>query len=505
VWQSRRWWIWAAFLVALYLLSSYLSRHRVLINTEVWALFHAERPLAEQLEAVRQDLVHPPLMYLFERVWLPWFGKTDAAAKLLPVVINLPALILFTWLAWRVTPRWRVAAFLFSGSYLAAGNTLTLVRMYGLVILWMLIAILIWESWRQRPTVWRLAAWTAVMVLLVYTHYSGLLILAAFFAVNWMFGPRRLLFAAVSVIPALYFVPWVLFVLPVYHSRGLETNLWWVRMLLAEPYKGLVSMVYEYLGPMPVSGAWRYVVAACAALIHLLLLVFAIRSFRRMWPPRRDSDPARRWFWVVALLAGVPVALLLLFSVMYTPALASRFLIGILPAYWLLLVMLGEMGGRRGLWLLYGVMLPWVLISSTAALIGNLEPHPVRARIETVAREMEPGDIIVCLDELANPVFWELTHRLEREAPIRALAPQVDSDELSVYQRQGIEQGERLSVIPYRAMDEIDIEGGRRVWLFHNAATPPETIAGHLAAHGFVQERTDGGESPRLSLYRRAG
>lgn len=505
MWRSRRWWFWAAFLVALYLLSSYLSRHRVLINTEVWALFHAERPLPEQLETVRQDLVHPPLMYLLERVWLSWLGKTDAVAKLLPVVINLPALILFTWLAWRVTPRWRVAAFLFSGGYLAAGNTLTLVRMYGLVILWMLIAILIWESWRQRPAAGRLAAWTAVMALLVHTHYSGLLILAAFFTVNWLFGPRRLLFTAAAAIPVLCFVPWVLFVLPVYQSRGLETNLWWVRMLLAEPHKGLALMAYEYLGTMPVPGAWRYVAAAGAALIHLLLLVFAIGSFRRMWPPRRDSEPARRWFWVVALLAGVPVALLFLFSVVYTPALASRFLIGILPAYWLLVVMMAEMGARRGLWLLYGVMLPWVLISSTATLIRNLESHPVRKRIETVAREMRPGDIIVCLDELANPVFWELTHRLGREAPIQALAPQVDADELSVFQRQGFEQGERLSVIPYRPVNEIGLEGVRRVWLFHNSAAPPDTIAEHLAAHGFARERTDGGESPRLSVYRRAG
>lgn len=199
--RSRDWRLWAALLVGLYLLSAYLGRHRLLINTEIWALYHAGRPLAEQLAAVRADLVHPPLFYLIERGWFRLFGASDGTARLLPVVVNIPALVLFTWFARRVSRHWRVASLLFTGAYLAPGQTLTLVRMYGLVILWVLLALVVWDGWRKRPGGLALASWTLAMTLLVYTRYSGLLIVAAFFAINWLFGPRRLLFSAACAAP----------------------------------------------------------------------------------------------------------------------------------------------------------------------------------------------------------------------------------------------------------------------------------------------------------------
>jgi len=488
-------------LVALYFASASLASGRVLINTEIWALFYAMQPLAAQLEAIRQDLVHPPLIYLIERGWLAWLGRTDAAAKLLPVVINVPALVLFTSLARQVTPRWRLASFLFACGYLSPGNTLTLVRMYGLLVLEMVAAILVWRRWCERPSAAWLAAWTALMTLAVYTHYSGLLLIAGFVAVNWLFGPRRLLFAAAAAVPGLAFLPWLLFVLPVYQSRGLEANLWWVHMLLAEPYKGLALMMYEHLGSMPVAGWWRYVAAAGAVLLHALLLLFSAGAIRRLWPPRRDSDPESRWLWTAAILAGAPVALLLVFSITVTPALASRFLIGIFPAYWLALVLLADAGGRRSLRVLYGLMLPWAVIAASGAVAKNLQTPPVRARVEWLASRLEPGDRILTLDETGNQVYWELTHRLGRTAPIEAVRRVQNPAELSVYQRRGIEQGERLSVAPCRYIGEIDLEGAHRVWLFHDSATPEEALARELASHGFSRQRTIGAEPPRLSEY----
>lgn len=502
MWRSERWRVWAAVLVALYLLSAYLGRQRVLINTEIWALHYAGRPFAEQLEAIRQDLVHPPLMYWIERAWLGLLGPTDAAAKLLPLVINVPALILFTWLARRATPRWRLASLLFACGYLAPGATLTLVRMYGLLVLWMVAAILVWDRWRERPSAASLSAWTALMTLAVYTHYSGLLLAAGFLAANWLFGPRRVAFTAAAAVPATAFLPWVLYVWPVYQSRGLETNLWWVHMLLAEPYKGLALMMYEYLGSMPVAGLWRYVAAAGAVLLHGLLLVFSAGAVRRMWPPGRGPDLASRWFWSATMLAGVPVLLLLLFSITVTPALASRFLLGIFPAYWLLIVLLAEAGGRRSLRVLYGLMLPWALLATGGTVAKNLGAPAVRARVEWLASELEPGDRVLTLDETGNQVYWELTHRLGRAARIEAVRLPRNLAELPVYQRRAIEQGERLSVVPYRGVEELDLGGVRRVWVFHDAATPEQALTSQLASRRFLLERTVGDGPPRLSEYR---
>ncbi len=142
------------------------------------------------------------------------------------------------------------------------------------------------------------------------------------------------------------------------------------------------------------------------------------------------------------------------------------------------------------------------MIAATGAVAKNLGTPPVRARIESLARHLQPGDRILTLNELGNQVYWELTHRLDRTARIEAPRPPRDLAALSVYQRRGIEQGERLSVVPYRNVGEIELDGVSCVWLLHDPAEPDAALAGHLASRGFLLERTIGAEPPRLSEYR---
>ncbi len=274
-------------------------------------------------------------------------------------------------------------------------------------------------------------------------------------------------------------------------------------MLLAEPYKGLALMMYEFLGPMPVEGRWRYVLAACAGAVHLVLFLFAVRSLRHNWPPRREAAEDR-WFWVLVVFANVPVGVLLAFSLTATPALAPRFLIGILPAYRLLVVRLAETGGRRGLRWLYGAILPWVLVSDAAAVVKSLEPPALRRQIELTAQRMSPGDLVVCLDELCNPISWELVHRLRVPARIEAPRPEPAAG-LSVHERRALEQGERLSVVPYRGAGHIDFETTGRVYVFHQDPQLPSNVATELERRGFRLERKEGGEAARLSVYRKGG
>jgi hypothetical protein len=126
----------------------------------------------------------------------------------------------------------------------------------------------------------------------------------------------------------------------------------------------------------------------------------------------------------------------------------------------------------------------------------------VRARVEWLASELEPGDRVLTLDETGNQVYWELTHRLGRAARIEAVRLPRNLAELPVYQRRAIEQGERLSVVPYRGVEELDLGGVRRVWVFHDAATPEQALTSQLASRRFLLERTVGDGPPRLSEYR---
>jgi hypothetical protein len=468
--KQRRWhsWpAWAFLLVALYLLLSSVGMARSLISTEVWALYYAGKPLAEQLEALRLDLVHPPLMSLVQRSWLAVFGDVDLSAKILPVVINVPTLVLFTWLAWRITPRWRLASFLFSAPYLTIGSSPTLVRMYGLVLLWVVLAIIAWEAWTARPSNRRLIAWASVMVLLIYTHYFGLLMLAGFVTVNWLFGPRQRAFIVAAVAAGISFLPWFLYVFPVYQSRGLQTNLWWVQMLIANPVLGIGSVAYEYLGALHWSYGSRVALSAVACGVHLLLAACAWKSLRRLSRPARVTDGQTRWLWISALLAAVPILLLLLFSVSYMPALAPRFVLGILPAYWLLLVMLGELGGRLGHGVLLGIVLPWVLLSSGKSVIDHVSATPLRQHTTLAATEGDAADLILCDADVANAVYWEVARRHGNRGRIEFLRVKSPEEESQIVRHRSRKQDERLAVLPLRDLPQINLDRINRIWYFH--------------------------------------
>jgi hypothetical protein len=477
---------------------------RTLIGTEIWALYYAQQPLAAQMEAVRQDLVHPPLMYMLQRGWMAAFGAADRTVKLLPVVLNVPALVLFVWLARRITLRWREAALLFAGHYLLAESAVNLVRMYGLAVLLTLAAMAVWELWRQEPSAGRLAAWAAVMTALVYTHYSGLLVLAGFVAANWWFGVRRWVFVSASAAAALSFLPWLAYVYPVYAARGLETNLWWVEMLLAQPYKGLAMMAYEFLGSFPVEGAGRYAAVGAAVVVHLVLLGAAAPTLRRLWPPGRQRAPQAQWLWTLVVFVGVPVVLLCVFSLAYTPALAPRFLLVVLPAYWLLLILLTELTGRRGAKLLYGVLVPWVAVSVVWGMAESFETPPLRRHVEQVARELGPGDLVLCDPDLASQVYWELRHRNGLQARVEA-APVRSLKGLTPVQRRAAEQAERLSVVPARPAEKVGFEGVRRVWLFDSRGAPDAAVLRRLEEEGFQRVHDAGSMKPGLWLYARPG
>ncbi|HEV8524316.1 MAG TPA: hypothetical protein VGQ71_07435, partial [Terriglobales bacterium] len=301
---SACWFQWSGFLLAIYATISVVGWRRTLIDTEVWALFHAGRSFGEFMNAVRGDLVHPPLFYVIEWLWVRAVGHTDTAVKTLAFLINVPSFFLFTWLAARVTRRWRLVSFLFFGLYFRIGSTPNQVRMYGLGLLLTIAAMVLWERWHERPSNRSLIAWTFVAVLLVYTHLFGLLTLAGFLVANWLAGPRRRAFTAATVGAALSFLPWLFYVLPVYRSRGLADNLTWVPKQI---HVALGILSYGLLGEVEAAQSSRILFAVLAAAINFAVLLLVLRTATRLWPPTAGAHAGRRWFWVAMTLVAVPI------------------------------------------------------------------------------------------------------------------------------------------------------------------------------------------------------
>lgn len=473
---------WSSLLVGTYLAIGFFVWGRTMISDEIWALLYAARPFNEQLQAIRLDLVHPPAIYLIQRGWLHTFGFTENAAKALPLVINIPTLVLFTWLACQVTPHWRLASFLFSSIYLHVGSVPNLVRMYGLVMLGTVAAIILWEQWRRRLRTRQLILWTVIMVLLIYTHYFGLLLLGAFVAISLCYGARQWAFIAAAGITGIASLPWFLYVFPLYLTQGLQPNLVWVDQ---SPYRAMAKLPFFFLTEIPAglnpfgAAPWFQIVGLQAALIvvagliHLAFFGLAWRTIRTRWLASRQGDNTARWFWTTALVVVVPVALLYCFSIAIIPALDARILIGVLPCYWLLLVLLGQFGGIAGRALLYGVVVPWVLVSICVGLAQNLAPSPVREGTLLVSREFRKTDLILCSGEpgVGPQVYWEWTRRLQHSGSIEILFPKAKA---------------WVSLLPQKDLKDLDLDAVDRIWFFYSKAKAVDQMTAFLGARGFA-------------------
>jgi len=495
----RSWLAWAAFLVALYMAVGIGGWQRTLIPDEIRPLILAGRPLSEQMEYIRQDLIHPPLSFLLDRWWVLAFGDTDRAVKTLALVQNLATLVLFTALASRITERWRLASFLFVVPFLRVGSSVNLVRMYGPLLLWSVAALWLWESWREKPTLIRLAAWTTAVSLALYTHISGFALLAVFFVVNWIYGPRRWAFTVATALAALSFLPWVFYVAPVFLARGIEAN---VAAIRKAPTFALLQVPFYFLsGEEPGASSpesllhtsgLREPLKVAAVLLHLALVFLAGRKLLSLGLPRRNDPEAKRWLWVCAILVVLPVVCLYAFSVLRTPIIHPRYLLVTLPAYWLLIVMLGILAGRPGRILLFALFLPWTLASVGSALVAQAKPSPARVGTLYIQSVWRDSDLILCERPMpmGYQVYWEWTRRLRHPGRFEVLTA------------NGLAYAKEI--LPGKKLAEIQLAGVERVWFFWGPTRDPLRVSAYLQDQGFVKNDLPELQIPTFLLFTRS-
>ena len=149
---------------------------------EYSSLTRAALPAAQLLEALRHN-VHPPLYPALLQAWLalPWQAPALLRARVLSALLLLATTLVLdrTWLR-RVDARtrlWFLVLWTCSPALLLYGR---MARSYSLQLL--LAPLALWLGWRavRAPTARRAVAYSAVVTLLLYTHYlPGLAVLAA--------------------------------------------------------------------------------------------------------------------------------------------------------------------------------------------------------------------------------------------------------------------------------------------------------------------------------------
>lgn len=488
---------WACLLVALYLVVGLVGWKRTLIPDEIRPLLLAAKPLEEHLEFLRMDLVQTPLSFLFHRLWLGMFGHTDNAVKALALLLNIPTIALFTWLASKYTSHWRLAAFLFSIPFLRIGSAVNLVRMYGMLLLLTVIALVIWERWRKKPSNGKLMAWAAVMILVVYTHGSGLLLLPAFFAMNWLYGPRRRAFTIVCTVALLALLPWIAYVFPVYQARGIGDNVGAIR---ANPMISLGQLPFFFLsGEDPGGGTpapllhrldLRIALVLAAGVAHIALLTLACRGIYRSF--NQWSDEKWRGLWLATLLCGIPVIALFGFSVLFTPVLHPRYVLIGLTGYWLLITLLGQLGGRAGKALVIGIFIPWALVSVGLLLAQNWGDSPVRRATTYLARETRSSDLIICDKHMSLgwQVYWEWTRRLGKDPAQVETLPSGVVPYLN-------------SIAPAKPLENLNLEKVNRIWFLYSRKSSVNPVSEFLIARGYSLDRSARVEIPSLLIFSR--
>ena len=202
-------------------------------SDEIFSLLTARYDLGHLLQSVRADVVHPPLSYLLLWAWVKAGGESMPWLRLLPLLLSIMALPL----AWTVFRQLRLnaAARIIALALLAINDYQVFharyVRMYALFFLLSLASMALYNLLLEGASTKRVAALTAVNLLLVYTQYFGWMVIGIEgLHLLWMDRRKLKPFLLGTALIALLFAPWAYEVFQAAVAKGgLAPNLGWIR------------------------------------------------------------------------------------------------------------------------------------------------------------------------------------------------------------------------------------------------------------------------------------
>lgn len=218
--------IWSAIIFAI-CLAFILLRFRHLTDSclwfdEIFSIHAAEMGFSNLFWFVAQDLIHPPLFYIFLKIWISIGGETLFWLRFFPVLLSTIALIPFYLLCRQLKLKKPTIAlaFLF---FAVNGNLIKYaqeVRMYSVLLCISLFSLWLFARYLNvGKGIWFL---TIINILLVHTQYFGwFLICAEVLALLYLqkvkIGQMLIMFG----LTVLTFVPWTI---TVWQAARLNSN-----------------------------------------------------------------------------------------------------------------------------------------------------------------------------------------------------------------------------------------------------------------------------------------
>lgn len=354
----------------------------------------ARLPLHDLPDALRHDGA-PPLYYVLVHFWMLAFGTGNLAVRSLSGVFGVASLPL-AWLAGMRLGGKRVAwaCLLVVATSPFAIRYSTENRMYSLVVLLTLVGYLAADSALRKPTALNLVGVGAVSVLLLYTHYWSMYLLAVVAAVliwKLVHGAANAKWVLVAMAcGSALFLPWA----PILLYQLKHTGTPWA---VPASFAAIVHAIAEFGGGDSSPG--RALGLVFFGLAGLALFGVAMDA-RRIELDLRTRPPAR----VVAIVMAGTLAVAVLVGIATHSAFQDRYT-AVVFATFSLLIALGTLvfaSDRIRYGVIAAVVALGLSISAANVTTDRTQAGQVAAAINAGAK---PGDVVAyCPDQLGPAV-----------------------------------------------------------------------------------------------------
>ena len=273
---------------------------------EIFSVHAAEHSWNSILGFIAQDLIHPPLFYLFLKLWIGIGGEDVFWLRLLPVIFSIAALVPFLLLT-RELKRDRAVTILaltfiaFNGSLIKYAQE---VRMYSLLMCLSLFSMWLFSRYFIKGK--GLVPLIIINIVMVYSHYFGWLVVVSEVAAIVIF--QRIKIRAILIMfgsTLLAFLPWAIAVISFARS-GAEVgqNIGWMQK---PSLVNIIQLVLSLVEPFyfAASNADPFSIYKVSLPI-LLILATAFVLFCVRWNRNKTSADYEP-LWLLIIFAGIPV------------------------------------------------------------------------------------------------------------------------------------------------------------------------------------------------------
>ncbi len=188
--------------------------HESVSGDEAFSITLTRDPLGVMMHRLVVDLVHPPLHYLALRAWLEAFGFGLLPARALSVIFGTLAIVFLYLLAEYLFDRRTalLAALLMAMSQLAIMFSQEARPYAQMHLLALACSYLFLRAWREERAVYWWA-FVGTSVVMLYTDYFGLFLIAALLLLAWVYRRRYPLrlgwVAAGAIVGLVLYTPWL--------------------------------------------------------------------------------------------------------------------------------------------------------------------------------------------------------------------------------------------------------------------------------------------------------